>query len=98
MNRPLLTALLAGLLTTGVPALSEESQPQTTEAAAVTSININTADHEQLAMLSGVGPAKAEAIIQYRENNGPFTSVDELSKVRGIGPATIEKNRHLLSH
>ncbi|WP_116473522.1 ComEA family DNA-binding protein [Zobellella maritima] len=98
MNRPLLTALLAGLLAAGGPALSEETQPQTTKAVAVSSININTAGHEQLAMLSGVGPAKAAAIVQYRENNGPFTSVDDLSKVKGIGTATVEKNRHLLSH
>lgn len=98
MNKPLLTALLAGVLAVSSPVLSAESPTPVTKEAQVTSININTADSEQLAMLSGVGSAKAAAIIQYRENNGPFASVDDLAKVRGIGAATIEKNRHLLSH
>lgn len=57
-------------------------------------VNINTADAEMLAAaLHGVGPAKASAIIAYRDENGPFTSVDQLLEVRGIGPATLASIR-----
>lgn len=57
-------------------------------------ININTADVETLTQeMVGVGKTRAEAIVAYREKNGPFTSIDELSNVDGIGNRTIEKNR-----
>ncbi|PSJ47291.1 competence protein ComEA [Zobellella endophytica] len=96
MNKPLLSALLAALLAVTTPALVHAQAAA--EQAAVTSIDINTATTEQLSLLTGIGPAKAEAIVEYREANGPFGSVDDLAKVSGIGPATVEKNRHLLSH
>jgi len=57
------------------------------------SIDINSADAKTLESLDGIGPAKAHAIVEYREKNGPFKSVDELEKVSGIGKATLEKNR-----
>lgn len=57
-------------------------------------VNINTADAEQIASeLSGVGATRAEAIIDYRKENGKFNSIDELVNVPGIGEKTIEKNR-----
>jgi competence protein ComEA len=57
-------------------------------------ININTADAETLASgLKGVGPAKAEAIVAYRTQNGGFSSVDELVQVKGIGDKILEQNR-----
>ncbi len=57
-------------------------------------VDINTASVDQLASsLEGVGPAKAAAIVEYREEFGPFVSVDQLQEVAGIGPATVEKNR-----
>ncbi|MDR7072816.1 ComEA family DNA-binding protein [Fictibacillus barbaricus] len=56
-----------------------------------TKININTADASKLQELSGVGPSKAESILSYREENGPFTSIDQLLDVRGIGEKTIEE-------
>lgn len=57
-------------------------------------INLNTATAEQLAeTLNGVGQARAEAIVAYREENGPFTHIDELVNVRGIGLATLDRNR-----
>lgn len=60
-------------------------------------ININTADRMALEGLDGIGPTKAEAIVQYRETNGPFTSVDDLDNVSGIGEATLEANRDRLT-
>ncbi|MCK9490126.1 MAG: ComEA family DNA-binding protein [Xanthomonadales bacterium] len=60
-------------------------------------VNINYADAEQLAQLHGVGPAKAEAIVEYREANGPFLQVEDLAKVKGIGLATVERNRDMIA-
>lgn len=63
------------------------------EAELVT-INLNTADEVTLQReLSGIGAAKAKAIVAYREANGEFTSTDELLEVKGIGKAIFEKNR-----
>lgn len=56
-------------------------------------VPINTATEEQLDQLPGIGPALAKRIIEYRTEHGPFTSVDDLTKVRGIGPALMEKIR-----
>lgn len=57
-------------------------------------VNVNTADAETLAReLTGVGPALAEAIIRDREENGPFTSPEDLTRVRGIGERIVEMNR-----
>lgn len=60
---------------------------------ALAAVNINTASQSELEMVRGVGPAKAKAIVQYREANGAFKSVDELDNVKGFGKATVEKLR-----
>ncbi|MRH77429.1 competence protein ComEA [Spiribacter sp. C176] len=62
-------------------------------AAAVEPININEADADTLQLLSGVGPATAAAIIEDREMNGPFDSVDGLTRVSGIGEVSLEQMR-----
>jgi len=54
-------------------------------------VNINTADAALLETVPGIGPTIASRIIAYREENGPFERVDDLTKVAGIGPATMEK-------
>jgi competence protein ComEA len=60
-------------------------------------VDLNTANAEQLDTLPGVGPATAAAIIAHREQHGPFTSVDQLLDVRGIGEAKLEQLRDLVS-
>ncbi len=61
-------------------------------------VDINTATAEQLsAAMKSVGKAKAEAIVKDREKNGPFKSVDDLARVKGIKAATINKNRDKLT-
>lgn len=66
------------------------------QARTQTSININRATEAELVALDGVGSSKAQAIILYREMFGGFKSVDELTKVKGIGAKTVEKNRSRL--
>jgi competence protein ComEA len=57
-------------------------------------VDINSADAETLAReLNGVGLAKAEAIVAWREAHGPFTTPESLLEVKGVGPALLEKNR-----
>lgn len=68
------------------------------EAAQQAMVNINVADAQSLAAgLKGVGQSRAVDIVRYRETYGPFTSVDELAEVKGVGKSTIEKNRHVLT-
>jgi competence protein ComEA len=60
-------------------------------------VDINTADAATLAKaLKGIGPARAEAIVAWREANGPFKSPDDLALVQGIGERVVEENRALL--
>ena len=59
-------------------------------------INLNTATSEQLQTLPRIGPAMARRIIKYRETYGGFSSVDDLTNVKGIGEKTLEKIRHLV--
>ncbi|WP_273832700.1 helix-hairpin-helix domain-containing protein [Guptibacillus sedimenti] len=60
-------------------------------------ISINTADLIELQELPGIGPAKAEAIIQYREENGPFSASEDLQNISGIGEKTFEKLKDLIT-
>ena len=56
-------------------------------------VDLNTATQSELESLKGIGPAKAQAIIAYRQQHGPFQRVEDLEKVKGIGKATVEKLR-----
>jgi len=63
-------------------------------ATAADAVNINTASADRLAaQLNGVGEVRAQAIVDYRQNEGEFPSVGALSNVKGIGPATLSDNR-----
>lgn len=62
-------------------------------AFAAGKININTADADTLASeLVGIGSSKAEAIVSYRNENGPFESIESLTEVKGIGQKVLEEN------
>jgi competence protein ComEA len=67
--------------------------PGTTPGTTGTQVNINTADATALETLNGVGEVLAAAIVTYRDEHGPFTSVDQLEEVPGIGPSTLEELR-----
>ena len=60
-------------------------------AIAFGAININTATKDELVALPGIGPAKAQAIVDYRKAHGPFKTVEELKEVKGIGAKRFEK-------
>ncbi|MCQ4311812.1 helix-hairpin-helix domain-containing protein [Pseudomonas stutzeri] len=73
-------------------------EPVKVAVAEAAAVNLNSADAETLTReLKGIGATKAKAIVEYREAHGPFSSVDELLEVKGIGAATLEKNRAKLS-
>jgi competence protein ComEA len=60
-------------------------------------VNINTADAETISReLTGIGQSKAEAIVTYREQNGPYKDIEDLVNVKGIGMVTIDKNKSKL--
>jgi comEA protein len=76
---------------------TQTSQPSTSndkKPVVEGKININTAGVEELVKLYGIGPTKAQSIIDYRNKNGKFSSVDDLLKVKGIGKKTLEKFRN----
>jgi len=58
---------------------------------AFAAININSASEAELDKLPGIGPVKAKAIVEERKKNGPFKSVEDIKRVKGIGAATLEK-------
>lgn len=60
-------------------------------------ININTATFQELQTLRGIGPTMAQRIIEYRQTSGGFSTVDDLTNVKGIGEKTLEKIRHLVT-
>ena len=82
MNFKTLLASLVLSLALALPAFAAEQ------------VDINSADAKTLAEgLNGVGMSKAEAIVAYRDEHGPFASAEDLSQVKGIGEKTVEKNR-----
>lgn len=108
MRTGYLSSLVFALLThvsiaaVAAPVVSVEAggAPQIMEIATKSEslkVDLNQADAAALQReLAGVGEAKAKAIVAYRESNGPFSSIDELLEVKGIGKAILDKNREKL--
>ncbi len=89
---------LAELLADGVQVVVpkkgvQAAAPAPTAEPSVALVHINSADQAALETIPGVGPVTATAIVQYRDEIGSFTSIDELIDVDGIGPATLEAIR-----
>ena len=80
-----------------VPAAGEPPVPGDTAAAGDGRVNLNTADAAQLDTLPRIGPAMAERIIEWRDSNGRFTSVEDLLAVPGIGDKMLETLRDLVT-
>ncbi len=59
-------------------------------------VDINSATQSELEAVKGIGPAKAKAIIEYRQKHGPYQSVDDLVAVKGLGKASVDKLRDQL--
>ncbi|WP_232059257.1 ComEA family DNA-binding protein [Kineobactrum salinum] len=79
-------------------AAAQDGAGEVTAMAAAETVNINAADADTLASrLQGIGMSRAQEIIRYREAYGPFSSVEELADVKGIGQATLDKNRVLIT-
>ncbi|RLA40943.1 MAG: hypothetical protein DRR06_16740 [Gammaproteobacteria bacterium] len=77
--------------------LAEQLESGSATTSALSTININTASADQLAnSLTGIGNAKAQAIVEYREQNGAFTNKNQLLNVKGIGESTLTKNSALI--
>ena len=74
------------------PVIAPPPAPAATPAPAL--VDINSAGPEELDRLTGIGPALAARIIEDRRRNGPYRRVDDLERVSGIGPRTVEKLRH----
>jgi competence protein ComEA len=100
----LVFALLSGASIAAIAAPEAKTAPVESSVvmdsvvkANIDKVDLNAADASTLQReLSGIGEAKAKAIVAYRDNNGPFASVDELLEVKGIGKAILERNRDKL--
>ncbi|GIN66460.1 hypothetical protein J41TS2_18810 [Bacillus sonorensis] len=99
-----LAAVLQDGMVIYIPFEGEETVQAGTGTAAPSSaeggtetVNINTASPEELQAIPGVGPSKAEAIAAYREENGPFQGIEDITNVSGIGEKTFEKIKSSIS-
>ncbi|MGD1915641.1 MAG: ComEA family DNA-binding protein [Phycisphaerales bacterium] len=75
-----------------LPAADEDAEPSTADVPTSSGllIDLNAAPATQLELLPGIGPARAAAIVANRQALGPFQTIDDLERIRGIGPATVE--------
>lgn len=95
-----LSIVLAVVLLSGekpAPAILVMTESEAASAVQAVKVHLNTATSEELQTLPRIGPAIAERILEYREQIGAFSSVDELLEVKGIGEATLEQLRPYLA-
>lgn len=88
-----LRSLVLGLCLVLSPLAWAQDEMPASDAGEYEQVNVNEADAETIAMvLDGIGAARAQAIVQYREENGDFSSLQELIMVSGVGEQTVERN------
>jgi competence protein ComEA len=83
--------VVVGIPAPGGVAASAVTTPDASAGSAIPMVNLNSANQADLEELPGIGPVTAQAILTYRSENGPFTAVDQLVDVSGIGDATLAK-------
>ena len=79
------------------PVIATEAPASTQDPSATELININFASQVELESLPGIGPTNAQKIIAYREQNGPFLTIEDIINVPGIGPGTYERIKDLIT-
>jgi len=95
--------LIAALVITGSsPTIVSASEAKATESSstqqsATTKININNATATELEKLPGIGPKMAVQILDFREANGPFKSVEDLKQIKGVGPKKFEQIKSVVT-
>ena len=96
----ILAVLTVFFLTSSMPAMADQLQQSSQRSVmAEQRVNVNQADAQTLAdRLVGVGLKRAEAIVAYREQHGPFAGADDLMQVKGVGTATIKKNKERIEY
>lgn len=93
MRISVLLVVLLILPVLGPPAQAETSR-SSKHFVILLPVDVNQADAQTLdRVMDGIGPKKAQAIVQYREQHGPFGSIEELTRVKGIGAGTLARNR-----
>lgn len=94
-NHLMAAAVMVALLALGMGQAHSQDAGSST---AVQTVNINKADAQTMASaLNGVGESRAEDIVRYREAFGPFTTKEQLTEVKGIGPSTLDRNRKVIT-
>jgi competence protein ComEA len=88
--------VLAGALAAPVAHAAPNDAKSPAAASAPSPVNVNTATVDELTALPGIGEKRAQAILEARKQKGGFKSVEELTEVKGIGPANLEKLRPYL--
>lgn len=95
--RRVIGALLLGAVLSATGALSQAVAAPDAEPAAAKPVDLNTATEQELQTLPGIGPALAKRIVEFRQENGEFSRVEDLLKVKGIGEKSFEKLKSRLT-